>query len=261
MASSGFVADFGRRPVAVKLGVLALVLVLLGAAWYMLFYAKVLKDIEAAKQQAADLNNRKAQLAKDEVRYTELDEQQKRLKQLIAENDNALPTAAQLPAFFDMLNRKVGEAGVQVRKWEYQKEVPVEETIYKVPVGIELTGSYYQIEKFFYLLYKVNQKEGDEGTPPPGAPVDTNEKDRILTIEDLHIFEPVVENGELVLTAAFRASTFRKEELAPAPAEDDKTKKKAASGKGTIDKVKAKTEDAMKKDEERSGADKVKGGM
>jgi hypothetical protein len=93
--------------------------------------------------------------------------------------------------------------------------------------------------------------------------VSNQEKDRILTIEDLHIYDPVVENAELVLTASFRASTFRKEEPPP-PAPDEKDKKKPAA-KNPVDKAKTKTDDAMKKDEDRAGseegADRVKGGM
>jgi Tfp pilus assembly protein PilO len=273
MASTGFLADFSRRPLIQKIGVFFLLLVLVLGAWYQLFYSKVLKDIDAAKANAASLTSQKTKLEKDEIEYKRLDEEQAKLKKLIADNDSALPTAAQLPAVFEMLNRKVGEAGVEVRKWDYQKEVPVDETIYKVPVAIELQGSFYQLERFFYLLYKVNQKEGDDaasGAPNPA--VDTQERDRILTVEDLRIGDPVVENNELVLTATFRASTFRKEE-APPPSEaapkakaGDKAKKTA--GGGLLDapaKAKEKTGDAMDKDAARSGdgsgAERVKGGM
>jgi Tfp pilus assembly protein PilO len=286
MASTGFLADFSRKPPLVKLGAFFLVLAVLVGGWYQLAYSKIRKDIKAAQAQAVSLTASEIQLGKDEAEYKRLDEEQKKLKKIIADNDNALPTAAQLPAVFEMLNRKLAEAGVEVGKWDYQKEVPVDETIYKVPVAIEMQGTFYQLEKFFYLLYKVNQKEGDESaTPAPGA--DTAERDRILTVEDLHLYSPVVENGELVLTASFRASTFRKEEpvvdQAATDAKDakdkkaaDKAKKNAAGGglTGQPDKAKAKTEDAMKKDEDRAqggpagsgdeagtGADRLKGGL
>jgi Tfp pilus assembly protein PilO len=262
MASTGFLADFGRRPLGVKIGVFALIFAALVGIWYMTIFKKLQGDLDAAQSTAQGLVAQQTKLGKDEELYKELDEQQRELKQLIADNDSALPTAAQLPAFFEMLNRKVGEAGVEVRKWDYQKEIAVDDTTLKVPVDIELQGTYYQIEKFFYLLYKVSQKEGDEAGPAPTTPAPPptvdQERDRILTVEDLHLSDPEVKNGELVMTATFRASTFRKEEQVPEP---DDTAKPDKGGKKTgatnpVQKAKDKTADAMQKD-----ADRVKEGQ
>ena len=285
MASSGWVADFGRRPPLVKIGIILLIGALLGGLYYQFFYSKLKRDLDAAEAHAQDLDGQSKKLTVDEKEADELAKQLEQLKNTIKDNDSALPTAAELPAFFDTLNRKVVEAGVEVRMWDYQSQIPVDETIDKVPVQVEIQGTFYQIEKFFYLLYKMNQKEGDEGTgggsgSASGAAAGAggnDANDRILTIENLHIGSPTVKNQQLVLNATFRASTFRKEE--PPPAETTAPAKPAAgtgtgtgsgtgsgSGTGTASgsgsapsgmtglpaKAKEKTEDAMQKDDQRA---------
>jgi len=275
MASSNILAEFAKKPPLVKVGVFLGIGLVLGALYYQLVLSGLRADIAAAESTAQALVGDEQKLRNEEKEYESLREKQDVLETLIKENDTALPTAAQLPSFFDMLNRKVGEAGVDVRRWIYLKEVPVEESIYKVPVEIELQGTFYEIKKFFHLLYKMNQSDREAAEERGGAPenpADVEERDRIVTIEDLELTDPVVRNNELTLTATFRASTFRKEvpEIEePAPdAKKSKAKDKAkakdeaaapAGAKNPVEQAKDKTDDAMKKSEDR--VERVKGGM
>jgi Tfp pilus assembly protein PilO len=254
MASTSIITEFGRKPPLVKVGVFLAIAIGLGALYWQLVYSGMRKDIQAAKDQAAALVADEQKLADDEKEYARLKEKQDVLETMIKENDTALPTAAQLPAFFDMLNRKVGEAGVDVLEWTHLKELQVEETIFKVPVQITVQGTFHELKKFFHLLYKMNQSDKEaaaDGETPQNA-ADVEERDRILTIEDLHIRNPEVRNNELLLTATFRASTFRKE--APAvevPSEADKKKAAKKNAKNPAVDAKEKTEKAMEKSEER----------
>jgi Tfp pilus assembly protein PilO len=287
MASTGVIAEFGKKPPLVKVGIFVAIGLVLAALYWQLVYSKLRKDIQAEEANATALADDEKKLQKDEKEYKDLKAKQDALEALIKENDSALPTAAQLPAFFDMLNRKVGEASVEVRRWERQPEVQVDDQIFKVPVQIELQGSFYELKKFFYLLYKMNQNERDEppDTTDPAAapPEEIEERDRILTIEDLRIGDPQVKNNELTLVATFRASTFRKEEPEPAAVPEEKDKKKDAKDKkdtkagdaktpppsgqtGIPARSKEKVEGAMEKSEDRvekspGGAEAVKGGM
>lgn len=277
MASSSVLADFARRPPAQKVGIFVAIGLLLGAAYYQLVFSGLRKDIKAQEDSKAALARDESKVKADEKQYKELSKKKGELQQIIAENESALPTAAQLPAFFEMLNQRIGEAGVDVKLWRNLPEVPVEE-FYKVPLELEIEGTYYEIKKFFYLLYKMSQKEGAEGgAPAPGAaPAEPagEDRDRILTIEDLAITSPTVVNNELVMRAKFKASTFRKDaplepEVDPkakakgkdaAKAKDDPKAKKAADPKAgsALDNqapspgnAKAKAERAMEREQER----------
>jgi hypothetical protein len=183
------------------------------------------------------------------------------------------------------------ESGVEVRSWQQQHEQPIE-TFIKVPVSIELTGTYMQIKKFFASLVEKRRKPGasapvvstaDGGCT--GGPVE--EHDRIVSIENLSLTNPTVVNHEIVLDAKFIAATYREEEkttpglppvrkIAPAPAP-------APAGAGSAAPLppadtpagaKARADNAMQKDEDRTrkapgtqeaqpaaGSAKLKGGL
>jgi Tfp pilus assembly protein PilO len=265
MASSSALADFARKPPAFKAAVFAGIAIVLAGLYYQLIYAGLRKDVQAAEDGARALVADERRLTADEKEYEQLTEKQAVLERIIAENDSALPTAAQLPAFFDMLNRKIGEAGVEVRRWDYLSEIPVEETIAKVPVQIELQGSFYQLKKFFHLLYKMNEP----GRAAGAAPDAVEERDRIVTIEDLRLGDPLVRNNELILRATFRASTFRKEapeveEPAAEPRKGARSERAPAPAgvTGAPERARGQAEDALQQSENRAaGAERVKGGL
>jgi hypothetical protein len=164
------------------------------------------------------------------------------LKRIIDENQKALPTGAELPAFFDTLNRKVNEAGVEIRKWEYKTDIPVDAFV-KVPVEIELTGTFFQLKRFFAsLVQRGVSVRGEE------------ERERIVTIENLQLTSPTVRGREILLTAKFTASTFRQE--GPDPTFELPGDLPGAAtplpGAGTPAGAKGRVEESMRQQDERT---------
>jgi Tfp pilus assembly protein PilO len=305
----GVLAEFASRPPGFKVAVFVGIAVALGALYYTLAYKGLDADLKAANDEKNALISQGQKLKKDEEEYKALKTQQEKLKETIALNADALPTAAELPAFFDLLNRKFAEAGVEVKSWNQEKELAVEqgegadvETYYKVPVSIEVQATFFELKRFFYLLYKMSQREGDAKAAAPPAPAPApqdgaatppapaivppaEERDRIVTIEELTIEDPRVVNSELVLTARFRASTFRQDTPAGQADAADKPgaagSKTKAPAKNLPQKMKGKAEDAVDKSEQRArtgaeadgeklapdssapgtGAERVKGGI
>src|SRR5690606_38669665 len=141
----------------------------------------------------------------------------------IKENQKALPTEAELPAFFETLNRKVRESGVEVVRSRQLAEDRVERFL-RVPVEYEIVGTYVQIKKFFASLVP-KRKRAEQAEPLPGAENEVQEQERIVSIENLSLTNPTVRNREIQLTARFVASTYRMEDGAAQPAP-----KKAAAG-------------------------------
>lgn len=272
MASSGALADFSKRPPAFKAAVFGGIAVVLGLLYFQFVYKRMRADIKAEEQNREGLIADQGKV-KNEIReYQDLKDQQVKLEEVIKGNGNALPTRAQIPGFFDVLGQQAKASGVQVRRWDYEKELAVED-VFKVPVEIEVAGTYFQIEHFFYLLYKVSQKaevdDDADATPAPATDPKTGaaaaasklkveDRGRILTIENLEIDQPEMTKDGLILTATFRASTFRKE---PVVAEEEDPKKKAAADKKAAkakakknlgEQVKDKATDAMDKSDARS---------
>lgn len=277
----GALAEFGKRPTGFKVGVFAGIAALLGLLYFQFMLRPMSKKLKAQRTHNAELQQEASDLQDQIDKITTLMTKRAQLDKQLEEDRSALPTEAELPSFFDTLNRKVGDAGVEVKSWEYKREIPVED-FYRVPVDIVLTGTFEQLKRFFASL--LPHDDGGVGADLP------QEKERIITIEDLTLSDPTPKNGEIVLTAKFTASTFRQDEAkkapgakpgapatpAPTPAPPPKPAPTptatpgataGANGKGLPAEVKDDVDGSMKQSKDRAGSAhpdgnaKLKGGM
>lgn len=248
MAASGAMADFGRMPTGRKVAVFVII-GLVGGLLYWRFGFKSLREkvdeTQVAHQTLVDENKR---LEGDIPKFAELRQKMAELQKTIDENQKALPTEAEVPHFFETLERKMTESGVEITKWKKGNEEPVE-TFVKVPVEIELVGTFQQLKRFFASL--VEQPAAAPAVDDQG----TEERERIVSIENLSLSQPAARNREMVLTAKFTAVTFRQDDSkdkkdVKAPAA---TKAGAMAPANTPAGAKERTEDAMKKAEQRGG--------
>ena len=201
--TGGALADFARRPPREKAMIFGVIALLLGLLYWQFMLRPLQKKSAREQVQNKTLIDEGDTLSMQLEAFKDLGTKQIALNRQIEQDRKALPTEAELPAFFETLNRKVGDAGVEVRKWEYKREAKVDD-FYRVPIEIELTGTWNQIKKFFVSLVP-HDDAGAAGDLP-------REEERIITIEDLSIADPAVKNGEILLTAKFTASTFRQDE-------------------------------------------------
>jgi len=215
--ASGVVADFARMPTQRKVLVFVVIGALIGLVYWKLAYKSLDEDLDAAQaDHDAKLSTNK-RLAADIPKYEELRTHMTRLRELIEKNQTALPSAPELPAFFETLQHKVAESGVEIRKWTNRPEEPVESFI-KVPVDIEIAGTFIQIKRFFASLVQRDVKPAQGGDER-----ENQDPERIVSIENLTLSTPTVRNREIQLSAKFTAVTFRQEDKsaaagAPAPA-------------------------------------------
>lgn len=179
--------QLAKQPPATKVAILGGVLALLGAAYYFAAYQSLAEEETALQGQRRKLVDEERALRQRKGEYDELLKQKVLLEQEIKNNAVTLPTSAEIPAFFGHLQAQALAANVAVGKWGLEGEIPVE-TYMKVPVRLEVRGDFYQLALYFKLL---------------------NETKRIITVENLSIHSPRMENDRLVLTATFTASTFQ----------------------------------------------------
>jgi len=214
MASSGAIAELARLPPSRKALVFALVALMIGVGYWRLVYQSLDEQVYAASVDHDKKLQTDERLAGDLVTYEELRTHMAKLHELIERNQTALPKEAEVPAFFETLQHKVAESGVEIRRWTKRNEEPVESFV-KVPVEIELTGTFMQIKRFFASLTQ------REARLPPSTDDRANEpSERIVSIENLSLNNPTFRNRELILTAKFTAVTFRQEDP---PATPDKS--------------------------------------
>jgi type IV pilus assembly protein PilO len=260
MATSGVMADFARMPTSRKVGVFAVIGLVLGFLYFRLVYKPLSSELDALRNEHQGLVATNNKLSDQLKKYPALKEEMKRLTRRNEENQKALPTQAEVPAFFETLERKVRESGIEITKWTKLPEEPVEEFV-KVPVDIEVTGTFMQLKRFFASL--VPKRDESAEANPDGV----IERERIVSIENLTIREPVARNREIVLVAKFRAVTFRQENpttdtpanaLPPARAPGDAAKAPPLPSAATPAGAKARTEDALQKQDDKN---RLKGGL
>ena len=273
-------ADFARMPQQRKVMVFVVAGFLMFLLYYQFGYKSLTKDVEEAEGQHNAKVAASHKADEDIKTFNDLKPLVNRLKVQIDQNEKALPTESELPAFFSMLNRKVTESGVQVNRSTQQPEAPIESFI-RVPVDFEIQGTYMQIKKFFASLVPKKKQAGAPATNPTDDQ-GVEERERIVSIDNLTIGDPQVRNREIILTARFTANTYRQEEKveatpakasAPVPAKvppagtgsgaGSAAAKPALPPAATPAGAKARANDAMNKDETRSGSDaqRLKGGL
>jgi type IV pilus assembly protein PilO len=269
-------ADFAKLPRRQKVMLFGVIALMLGLLYNQFVLKKLKANLEEAEGEHDTKVAENSRLERDIPEFQKLKARMVNLNRMIDENAKALPTEAELPAFFDMLNRKVLESGVEVVRSSQGKEVPIESFV-KVPIDYEIQGSYTQIKKFFASLLPKKKKAGETSADSPG---EVDEKERIVSIENLSLSNPTVRNRVIRLTAKFTASTYRQEETgdvhpgprpAPKPVAPPPQPKvnPSATGASTPAGAKAKTDDAMDKNQQRNngassvdtGSARMKGGL
>lgn len=263
---AGAMADFGRMPTSRKVLVFAVIGMLGGLLYWKFGFQKLKERVERTEAEHAALVNQNQQLEGDIPKYALLRRQMVDLQKTIEENQKALPTESEIPHFFETLERKMTESGVEITRWTKRGEEQVESFV-KVPVDIELVGSFVQLKRFFASLVEVKQPTVDEQG--------VEERERIVSIENLQLIQPVVRNREIVVTAKFTAVTFRQDDSgqkvqAPAPTPSGGGAKPLPPA-NTPAGAKARVEDSMNKAEDRAkgqldddtkqGSAKLKEGM
>lgn len=260
MAASGVMNDFARLPTQRKVLVFVVIALALGGLYWQFFYKKLVANLEEAQNNGQALSAQNAKLAKDIPLYDKLKAKIGELEAKIQENQKALPTQAEVPAFFETLERKVTESGVEIHRWKKNAESPVESFV-KVPVEIEIQGTFMQIKRFFASLV---QKNVTPVTPTEGQ---VEERERIVSIENLSLTNPVVRNREIHLTAKFTAVTFRQDDKAAAKKDAKKPDAAKPGAKplapaNTPQGAKQRTENAIdkgdQKDRNATGVDEAK---
>ncbi|HEX4418400.1 MAG TPA: type 4a pilus biogenesis protein PilO [Kofleriaceae bacterium] len=201
MATSGAMADFARLPAQKQVMVFAGIGLLLAVFYWKLIYKSLDDDLDAAQNQQQSLVATNRRLADDLPKYEELKAHKAKLDELNKKNQAALPQEADLPRFFETLQQKVAASGGAIRRWSNKPGEQVESFV-KIPVEVEMSGTFMQIKRFFVSLI-----QSDAGLP--GAERANQEPERIVSIENLSLTNPTVANREIQLTAKFTAVTFR----------------------------------------------------
>jgi Tfp pilus assembly protein PilO len=256
---AGAMADFARMPTNRKVLVFAVIGLLGGLLYWKFGFQKLKERVERTEAEHGALVNQNQQLEGDIPKYAKLRQEMVELQKTIQENQKALPSEAEIPHLFETLERKMTESGVEITRWTKKGEEQVDSFV-KVPVDIELVGSFSQLKRFFASLVEQKAPTVDEQG--------VEERERIISIENLQLVSPVVRNREIVVTAKFTAVTFRQDDSgqkvqapAPTPSGGAGSAAKPLPPANTPAGAKNKAEERAKGQLDDKGSAKLKEGM
>lgn len=190
------IARISKVPLAQRLLVIALAIVLLVAGNYVVFVSPLEDDIARAERDIRELDNQLVQkraIARDLTRYRI---EVERLKQRLNEALTLLPNEAEIPELLQKIAALVEQSDCTMSAFEPQGEVS--QGFYaKIPVKMKITGNYHSIAVFYDKVAKLA---------------------RIVNVTDITLGTPTLQNKKVVLEAEFMATTFKFVDRAPAQA-------------------------------------------
>jgi type IV pilus assembly protein PilO len=263
---AGAMQDFARLSTGKKVAIFVGIGVL-GLLIYMRFVLNPLNDdVESAK------NTFKAAAAKATTqeqalpRYNALWDTIKRDRPENERNRKMLPNEAE--TFFETVQNKAKASGAEILKYSRKPEEAVDNFV-RVPLDVELSGSFMQLKRFFASLVQDEPASNSSEASTQKAEA----AERIVSIENLVITQPPSTKAQPVppLTAKFVAVTYRQDErasaagsgsnaapirpagVAPMPTQGSAG---AAAPLPSPASVKPRVDDAMKKSEDHAGENK-----
>jgi type IV pilus assembly protein PilO len=177
-----------RLKTPVKIAATAGVIALIAVVYYMLFYMDLQDAIKGGEVQQRSLIAEKENYEKRKKEYlayrTELTQLQQEQRELL----KALPKRAEIPTFLSSIQEQAELAGLEVLNLAIEAESPAELYV-RIPVRIEIRGTYHTITKFFKNVADLP---------------------RIVNVENLALsLEKADEAASPRLRAKFYAVTFR----------------------------------------------------
>ncbi len=151
-----------------RAGLVAMLMVSVGALYYMVSYQDIDKQIRSARQEKAtsleELDGQKRAQATFLTDRDELVLRQQRQREL----DKILPEATEVASFLSSLQQVSNLSGVELSGWQPLDE-RVESFYAKTPMRLELRGRFHQIAKFVREVGRL---------------------DRIIHVENIELFDP-----------------------------------------------------------------------
>jgi len=177
---------FSGIPAAQKFLILLLVMGLVGGAWYSLAIMDLDEQIEGARRDTQKLNNELTAENAKVANLRKFEEEVELLKKQREEMTDRLPADEEIASLLQKIHSQGKIVGLEITRFE-RDEPKVAELFVRIPVKMNLSGTFHQIATFFYYVGKLT---------------------RIVNVEDIDLTVQRKDPESAVIQATCSATTF-----------------------------------------------------
>jgi type IV pilus assembly protein PilO len=177
----------GQMNAATQVAAIVMMVAVLLVIYYLVFYSPLAEDLQRETSRRGEVAMQLSNAQRDLQRYNDDVAELERLRGHARELRGVLPDNADIPGFMRSINTLAEASGLQITLIQPEDE-RVEQYYVRVPVRLEVRGSYLALARFFRAVSQLP---------------------RVINMENIDLSHPEEEGGEVRLEAKVLATTFR----------------------------------------------------
>jgi type IV pilus assembly protein PilO len=178
---------FTKTPLPKKIFFLALLMMLVGAVFWFSIYSPVTEEYTAAVSLHDNLVRKLGEAEQRKLTYDQDRQRRDEMQKTSAKQFQALPPDTEMSSFLASLNAQSDVVGLEILSVKPMQEESAEYYA-RIPVQLELKGTFHQLAKFFFLIGSL---------------------DRIINVENINLRVETLDQTGAMLRAGVLATTFR----------------------------------------------------
>lgn len=202
-----------KTPLPKKIFFLVLLMLLLGAAFWFSMYSPVTEEYAEAVSKHDRLVRSLAEAEQRKRTYDQDRQRRDEMQKASTKQFQALPPETEMSSFLASLNAQSDVVGLEILSVKPQQEEAAEYYA-RIPVQLELEGTFHQLAKFFFLVGSL---------------------DRIINVENINLRTQSLDQTGSMLRAGVLATTFRSIQSGEGKKGGQKTKPASGFGGGGKD--------------------------
>jgi len=175
------------QPIHIKIGGLALIVVIIAAAYWYFYWSPGADDLKRARIKLNQSQKKLAELKAVQAELPKFELENKRLNKEFQLISAKLPKDKEIPGLIDNVHSEISASNLDsiifAPKGQINKEIYAE-----IPIQMEVVGAYYSLADFFDRISKLP---------------------RIVNVRNLVLKRKGIQGGNVILDASFNVVTFR----------------------------------------------------
>ena len=153
---AGSYEKLANAPSSTKAAGLILVLALIGAGWYSLYYSDTVSKAERAASKTPRLNDDLREQRRIEKNLVKFQDEINRLRQARDRMRDRLPEEPAIAGLLQQIHSQAKVVGLDVNR--FQRGQNEDRKLYaRIPVRMTLNGTFHQVATFFYYLGRLTR--------------------------------------------------------------------------------------------------------